>query len=108
VDFEGGDDRLEGGSGDDQYFGGAGIDQFVFGAVWTDPLNGFQDTIYDLEADAEKIDLRASGLQFSDLTIEDSGFSAYVTATAGRIEVSGFGEAANGGRGLIEADFLFA
>jgi Ca2+-binding RTX toxin-like protein len=108
VDFDGGDDRLEGGAGDDQFFGGPGTDMFVFGTVWTNPDSGFTDIIFDLEQDVEKIDLRASGLQFEDLTIDDSGFSAIVTASAGRIEVSGFGEQGNGGRGLLESDFLFA
>jgi Ca2+-binding RTX toxin-like protein len=108
VDFDGGDDRLEGGAGDDQFLGGAGTDVFVFGAVWTTPGSGFTDVIEDLEDGVEKIDLSTSGLTFADLTIEDIGqFSAVITSSAGRIEVSGFGEFGNGGR-ITEDDFLFA
>jgi Ca2+-binding RTX toxin-like protein len=106
VDFDGGDDRLEGGAGDDQFLGGAGTDEFVFGAVWTSP-SGFQDIIYDFEDGVEFIDLSSSGLTFADLTIEDSGFSAIVSASAGQIEVSGFGQQGNGAR-ITEDDFLFA
>lgn len=86
-----GNDVLIGGAGDDQFYGGAGVDQFVFGAVWTSPSNGFQDVISDFEDGIEKIDLRGSGLTFADLVIGDDGFgfSAIITSSAGRIEVSG-------------------
>ena len=105
FDLEGGDDILIGGTGDDQFTGGAGLDRFVFGATWTSEF-GFQDVIWDLEDGVEKIDLRGSGLTFDDLFIEDSGFSAIITASAGRIEVWGFGQQGIGG--LITADdFLF-
>ena len=105
--FEGGvgDDRLEGGIGDDQFTGGAGTDQFVFGPQWTTEF-GFQDVIWDLEDGLEKIDLTASGLQFDDLTIDDTGFSAIVTSSAGRIEVVGFGQQGTAGQ-LTQDDFLF-
>jgi Ca2+-binding RTX toxin-like protein len=106
LDGGDGDDQLSGGAGDDQFTGGLGIDLFVFGDMWTS-AHGFQDTIWDLEDGVEKIDLRASGLRFADLSIDDGGFSAVITAAAGRIEVSGFGEQGLGGR-LTEDDFLFA
>jgi Ca2+-binding RTX toxin-like protein len=101
-----GDDVLAGGAGDDQYIGGTGVDQFVFGQTWTNPDTfGFQDIIWDFEDGIEKIDLSASGLSFTDLTIDDSGFSAIITSTAGQIEVVGFGQQGFGQ--LTEADFLF-
>ena len=104
TDFEGGDDRLEGGIGDDQFFGGIGVDQFVFGPQWTS--DGFQDRIFDLEDGVERIDLSGSGLEFADLTIDNSGFSAVITSSAGQIEVDGFGEQGPSGP-LSQDDFLF-
>ena len=86
---EDGNDRLVGSAGDDQFVGGQGVDTFVFGAIWTNASSGFTDVIYDFEDGVEKIDLRDSGLTFADLLITDDGFSAIITATAGRIEVAG-------------------
>lgn len=105
VDFDGGNDRLVGGVGDDQFFGGAGNDLFVFGAIWTSP-SGFQDVIYDFEDGIDKIDLRGSGLTFADLTIDDSGYSAIITSTAGQIELTLVGQPSSGA--ITQADFLFA
>ena len=61
----------------------------MFGAQWTSPSSGFTDIISDFEDGVEKIDLRESGLAAGDITITDDGFAAIITATAGRIEVSG-------------------
>ena len=105
ADFDGGNDRLVGGVGDDQFFGGAGNDLFVFGAIWTSP-SGFQDVIYDFEDGLDKIDLRGSGLTFTDLAIDDSGYSAIITSTAGQIEVTLVGQPSSGA--ITQADFLFA
>ena len=98
-----GDDLLQGGRGDDQLTGGDGVDTFIFGASWTNPVDGFEDLIFDFEDGLEKIDLRTSGLTFADLTIGDDGFgfSAIITSSAGRIEVNGLA-----GRITID-DFLF-
>ena len=106
ADFEGGNDRMVGSTAADQFFGGEGLDQFVFGDVWNTPDTGFQDVISDLEDGVEKIDLRGSGLEFGDLTIDNSGFSAIITSSAGRIEVDGFGEQGPSGP-LTQDDFLF-
>jgi Ca2+-binding RTX toxin-like protein len=105
-----GDDRMEGGAGDDQFIGNPfgveeGTDMFVFGAVWTDPLEGFTDIVWDMEDGLEKLDLTGSGLQFADLTLEDLGFMTVVTSTAGRIEVMNFGSDTTQ---LTADDFLFA
>ena len=104
VDFEGGNDRLVGGAGDDLFFGGAGRDLFVFGATWTS-VTGFQDVIADFENGLDKIDLRGSGLTFKDLSINDSGYSAIITSSAGQIEVTVVGQPSAGA--LTQADFLF-
>ena len=104
VDFEGGNDRLIGGAGDDVFFGGAGKDLFVFGATWT-AATGFQDVIADFEDGLDRIDLRGSGLTFADLSIDDSGYSAVITSSAGRIEVTVVGQPSAGA--LTQADFLF-
>ena len=105
VDFDGGNDRLVGGTGDDGFNGGTGADTFVFGALWTS-ASGFQDTIYDFEVGIDKIDMSPSGLTFADLTIDDTGFSAIITSEAGRIEVSGLGQLGLGGT-LSVSDFGF-
>ena len=105
VDFDGGNDRLVGGTGDDGFNGGAGSDTFVFTALWTS-ASGFQDVIYDFEDGIDMIDLSTSGLTFADLTIDDTGFSAIITSVAGRIEVSGFGQLGLGGT-LTISDFAF-
>jgi Ca2+-binding RTX toxin-like protein len=106
ADFEGGNDRMVGSAAEDQFFGGDGVDQFVFGAVWNTPPDGFRDIIFDLEDGVERIDLSGSGLEFGDLTIDNSGFSAIITSSAGQIEVDGFG--AQGPAGPItQDDFLF-
>ncbi len=104
VDFDGGNDRLIGGAGDDVYLGGAGKDLFVFGTAWTSEF-GFQDVIADFEDSLDKIDLRGSGLSFADLAIDDSGYSAIITSTAGQIEVTLTGQPSAGM--ITQADFLF-
>jgi Ca2+-binding RTX toxin-like protein len=96
-----GGDRLEGGAGNDFMSGGAGLDEFVFGAIWSSSIF-FGDTISDFEDGVEKIDLRASGLTFADLTIGTFGVSATITSIAGFIEVSGLAGQ------IAEDDFLFA
>ena len=104
LDFDGGNDQLMGGAGDDVFFGGAGADLFVFGATWTSEF-GYQDVIADFEDGLDKIDLRGSGLTFADLAIDDSGYSAIITSTAGRIEVTLVGQPSAGA--ITQADFLF-
>lgn len=78
-----GDDFILALGGNDTLDGGPGTDSFVFGSTWTQ-VDGFTDIVWDLEDGVEKLDMRTSGLTFADLTIDDTGFIAIITSTAGR------------------------
>ena len=60
-------DALIGEGGDDDLYGGAGVDFFFF-----DAANEDDDTIHDLELDADVISFVGSGLAADDLTITDT------------------------------------
>jgi Ca2+-binding RTX toxin-like protein len=105
ADFGGGNDRLVGNVGYDSYFSGAGKDLLVWGSQWNN--GGFGEFVQDFEDGVDLIDLRGTGLDFSDLVIDDSGgFSVIVTSTAGQVEV-GFNDFEPVTGRLNEADFLF-
>jgi Ca2+-binding RTX toxin-like protein len=109
MDGEAGDDQLFGGAGQDllfggdgsdsmvsgggsnRFIGGEGADVFVFGARWAAAGGVFQQEIGDFEDGIDKLDLRDSALQFADLTIENAGFFARITSTAGEILIGGRG-----------------
>ena len=65
-----------------------------------------EDQRYGRCLDCDKaIDLRGSGLSFADLVINDAGYSAVITSSAGRIEVTLVGQRSLGA--ITQADFLF-
>ena len=64
--------------------GDAGSDLFAFGTNWS------FDTINNFEGGVDKIDLRGSGLTFSDLTVTDYfGFATVISSAAGEIQLVG-------------------
>ncbi|MEL7467830.1 MAG: hypothetical protein AAFN27_05225, partial [Pseudomonadota bacterium] len=85
LGFEG-TDVIIGGLGSDLLRGGTGADVFVFA-----PGDG-PDQILDFELGVDTIDLSATGLAFTDLTIADIGTNA--TVTYGTDVVTVFGTSA--------------
>lgn len=100
----GGDDVLNGNSGDDRLFGGlgadtlnggadndllvgqGGIDTFVFEANWGhDQISGYGLDVTGQPYVDEVIDMSALGIDFADLTIQQSGVHTlvYITADGG-------------------------
>lgn len=76
------DDILKGGIGNDLFVGGAGVDRFVFAANWG------ADFIQDLEDGIERIDLRATGLTFDDLTITTGFGGTLISSSQGTITLA--------------------
>ncbi|QHQ34707.1 G8 domain-containing protein [Algicella marina] len=110
----GGDDFLRGGSGDDAINGGGGADRIV-GNTGNDALTGgngrdiFQfalgdghDAILDFADGIDLINLRPTGLAYSEITVTASGGDAVVTYGSDSIVIEG-------AAGLIDReDFLLA
>lgn len=67
-----GADRLTGGRGDDRLTGGIHADRFIFNG------NAGRDTIRDFEDGIDLVVIRASGIDFADLTIRDANAGAIV------------------------------
>ena len=114
--FLGGDDgadQLFSGEGDDQIAGGIDFDTFeldgdqdlfVYTGTgrWSVEGSFFGDQIEQFEDGLDLFDLRGSGLQFSDLVIDNDGdFGPTITSDRGQITVGTFGAFIDGN------DFLF-
>ncbi len=94
----GGADLLYGGAGDDTLSGSGGFDRFYF-----DISNFGNDVITDFTNNREKMDMRGSGLNYSDLTISVSGGDTIISANGGSDTIT-----LNGVTTLIDAnDFIF-
>ena len=79
-------------------------DLFVYTGTgrWSEEFSFFGDQIDQFEDGIDKIDLRGSGLQYSDLTIDNEGeFGPMITSDRGQITVGTFGVV------IDETDFLF-
>lgn len=72
LDGNAGNDTLNGGAGDDILEGGSGQDTFAF------DMNGGIDRVLDFSVTDDRIDLSATGLQFSDLVIGDTANGAVI------------------------------
>ena len=111
-----GADRLVSGAGDDLLDGGrdettseldGAEDLFVYTGAgrWSEEGSFFGDTMSGFDDGIDRIDLRGSGLQFSDLVIDNDGdFGPTVTSERGQITLSVFfpDEVV-----LDESDFVF-
>lgn len=73
----GGSDTLEGGAGNDLLSGGASNDFFAFVGNWD------TDTVTDFTIGTDKLDLSATSLQFTDLTITQVGANTEITEVGG-------------------------
>ena len=73
----GGFDFLNGGEGNDTLTGAGGDDRFLF-----DIANFGVDTITDFTNNRDLMDMRGSGLQFSDLTVTTGATDTVITVTA--------------------------
>ncbi len=93
----GGNDTLEGGKGNEHLYGSDGAETYVFNTGDGD------DRIYYFAGGVDKIDLTSTGLQFSDLTIAQSGSNTIVTYGTDTITLMGFHTASN----LVATDFVF-
>ena len=71
------DERFIGRSGDDTITTGAGSDVLVFDSTWGD------DTVTDFEDGIDMFDMRDSDLNFSDLTITQSGSDTLIEDGSG-------------------------
>lgn len=74
---EAGNDTIDGGDGNDTLTGSTGNDTFTFGAGWG------TDTITDYVHGEDMLDLKATGLQFADLTISQVGPHTEITEGGG-------------------------
>lgn len=75
-----GNDTMNGGDGNDVLNGGAGADRFVFSDTRATDGNAFgTDVIEDFQNGSDRIDLRAFGKSFADLTITDAGADVTIT-----------------------------
>ncbi|MBC6442775.1 MAG: calcium-binding protein [Rhodobacteraceae bacterium] len=92
-----GDDTLEGGAGADELAGGAGADTFVFRAG-----HGL-DVVKDFSGGEDMLELRASGVTFSDLIIAGYEDDTLVVWNEGVIRLEGVQ-----GDALTEDSFAFA
>jgi Ca2+-binding RTX toxin-like protein len=91
-------DVLDGGRGNDTLTGGSGSDIFVFAA--DDGL----DVITDFEVGRDKIEFTTSGLDYSDLTITQSGSNVRINYDDDdRITLNGISLSA-----LNDNNFIFA
>ncbi|MEM9060687.1 MAG: calcium-binding protein [Pseudomonadota bacterium] len=97
LDGRGGTDTIYGGLGNDILEGGAGADRFVF------ETGDGTDLILDFEVGVDVIDYTATGLEFVDLTITDSGADALILQGTDVIRVSNMTAAE-----LDETQFEFA
>ena len=100
IDGSNGDDLLSGGEGNDILRGGRGDDTFIYRT-----REFGEDTIRSFQRGEDKIDLRGTGLSWSDLKISATGAGGHenvIVDTGGgnRILVEY-------GRGLDKSDFLF-
>ena len=108
-----GSDQLISGAADDQINGGFDFDTFeldgaqdlfVFTGTgrWSEEGSFFGDQVDQFEDGIDKFDMRGSGLQFSDLVIDNDGdFGPTITSDRGQITVGTFGAF------IDESDFLF-
>ncbi|NVJ97967.1 MAG: hypothetical protein HWE25_07440 [Alphaproteobacteria bacterium] len=77
-------DQITGGGGNDTLTGGSGDDIFIFAAGWG------TDTITDFVVGSDILDLSATGLSFSDLTISaDSGDTLISDGSGNSIRLTG-------------------
>ena len=88
-------DVLNGGAGNDRLNGGAGNDRFVFGDKFG------SDLITTFVAGHDKLDFRATGLHFDDLTIVNRNGDVVIACDEGRIVIDKLVGT------LHESDFLF-
>lgn len=91
-----GDDRIFGGHGDDSLHGGAGHDRFVF-----TKLSDGHDVVRDFLQGQDLLDLRRTGLEWSELDIQVTALATEVRFGDTVIEVLG-------GATLHEGDFLLS
>jgi len=96
---QGKNDRLDGGEDDDLLVGGGGKDVYIFG-----PDFG-HDTIKKFQKNKDVIDLKATGLKFTDLTIEKAHGDAIITTSEGTITID---KLQGHGKSLDADDFLFS
>lgn len=108
-----GSDQLISGAADDQMAGGFDFDTFELDGAqdlfvytgtgrWSEEGSFFGDQVDQFEDGLDKFDMRGSGLQFSDLVIDNDGdFGPTITSDRGQITVGTFGVV------IDETDFLF-
>ncbi|MBL4837102.1 MAG: VCBS domain-containing protein [Kordiimonadaceae bacterium] len=77
IDGNDGNDTIVGGADNDTLSGGSGTDDFIFDANWG------TDTITDFDSSNEILDLSATGLLFTDLTITQSGLDTLIEDSSG-------------------------
>jgi Ca2+-binding RTX toxin-like protein len=90
-----GKDTLNGGEGDDRLIGGRKVDTFVFGNNFGD------DRIVDFRLN-EKLDVRALGITFADVTVSDASSGALIAIGEDSILLNGIAAAS-----VTESLFLF-
>jgi len=88
-------DRLVGNSSDNVLTGGGGADVFVLGSDWG------QDRITDFVRGVDVLDLSATGLSWSDLSVSETGGNTVISSGSNRVVLEGV-------TGLDAGDFLMA
>lgn len=97
-----GNDRLSGGAGNDSFIGGAGNDVFVFAET------GGSERINDFVSGTDKIDLRAFGIDASNVASATSGADTILSIDTDRNGSSDFTITLSGVGRPADGDFLFA
>ncbi len=92
-----GSDYLNGGAGNDTLTGGEGGDSFAFGGWGRDGFDSKSgdDVVTDFNPDEDMLDLLATGLEFTDLTIKQTGGDTLISWNTGSILLEGVTDTAD-------------